>query len=162
MRPIRWTTAGAILLMVVPILRAQVLERQKKPLAAFDDLVAQVALSGDGKTVAAAVRRIAGQNQNRWTEFRVWDTDSHKQLASFSGHTDGDYHSSGLALSPQGDMLASCTYDGQFFFRSLKDQRERPFSGIGMGAAHLRHPRAVRSPVRRRRSAFVIARRRPM
>jgi WD40 repeat protein len=130
----RWLGSLAAFLLAGHVAQAQVLER-RHIFKVFDKPVNQVAVSADGKTVAAALNRVDTTNWKRWTELRVWDTRSHKELASFQGHTDD---SEALALSPQGDMLASCTPRGETLLRSIKDGRERTYSNLGGLGATLR------------------------
>lgn len=114
---------GGIIAFVLAtqIVQAQVLER-RHVFKAFDKPVDQVAVSADGKTVAAALNQVDTMNGKRWAEFRVWDTAAQKELASIRGSTS---ESAALALSPRGDLLASSTFRGQLYLRSIPDQKER-------------------------------------
>jgi WD40 repeat protein len=130
----RWLGGLTALLLAAQMVQAQVLER-RHVIKAFDKPVNQVAVSADGKTVAAARNHVDTKNGQRWTEFRVWDARTHKELASWRGHTDD---SAALALSPGGDLLASRTLQGQALLRSVKGQRERTYGRLEGLAGALR------------------------
>jgi WD40 repeat protein len=129
----RWLASLAAFLVTAHVVQAQVLQR-RHIFKVFDKPVNQVAVSADGKAFAAALNQVDTTNGKRCTEFRIWDTRSQKELASFQEHTDD---SAALALSPQGDMLASSTFRGQTLVRSIKDQRERIYSNRGSFGATL-------------------------
>ena len=96
------------------------------------DTAPLVALSADGKTVAAAARGVDTKTWKRWTDFGIWDFASHEKRTSFKFEVD---EMSTIALSPDGGLLVSSTHDGKSRLWSLKEDRERNFVNIkGSGA----------------------------
>lgn len=114
-----WIVCAAIL--IVPPVSAQELklrhtfEWQDKPIDA-------VALSADGSTLAAAMRNVDTKTWKRWTEYAVWNTATKKTIASFHGLAEG---TSSMALSSDGNLLVSSTYDGKTLLWSMKQMDER-------------------------------------
>jgi WD40 repeat protein len=93
-----------VLLALPPALVGQELEL-RKVLNADKTPFGMLALNHDGKVLGSMARQY--EIGNSWTEFQIWDTATAKPLVSIKGNGQNSGNIVALAISPDGQTLAS-------------------------------------------------------
>jgi WD40 repeat protein len=102
--------AGLFLLLATylpPAPEASVTLKAREPLKGHS-AGAAVVFSPDGKTLVSCSAEVDSKTGRRWSNFRVWDVERGKELASFDGPQDVVR---GAAFTPDGKTLATANGD---------------------------------------------------